>query len=41
MAVLSLLPHADQPALPEDGDGAEHGDGGAAQPAQVTEYIRG
>lgn len=35
MAVLSLVPHTDKPAVPEDGDGAEHGDGGATQPAQV------
>ena len=37
MAVLSLLPHSDQPAAAEDGDRAEHGDGGATQSAQVTE----
>ena len=39
MAVLSLLPHADEPAVPEDDDGAEHGDGGATLPAQVTKCL--
>lgn len=34
-AVLSLLPHADEPAVPADGGGADHGDGGAAHPTQV------
>lgn len=36
MAVLSVLPHTDQPAASEDGDSTEHRDGGASQPAQVT-----
>lgn len=36
MAVVSLLPHTDKSAVPEDSDRAEHGDGGATQPAQVT-----
>lgn len=36
MALLSLLPRSDKPAVPEDGDGAEHGDGGAPEPAKVT-----
>lgn len=39
MAVLSSLPHADKPAVPEDGDRAEHGDGGATQPAQVNKPV--
>lgn len=34
-AVVSVLSHADEPAVPADGDGADHGDGGAAQPTQV------
>lgn len=38
MAVLSLLPHTDEPAVPEDCDRAELRDGGATQSAQVTKY---
>lgn len=37
MEVVSLLPHADEPAAPEDGGGAKLGNGGAPQSAQVTE----
>lgn len=40
MEVVSFLPHADQPAAPEDGGGAKLGNGGAPRPAQVT-HIRG
>lgn len=39
MAVLSLLPYADKPAVPEDGDRPDLGDGGATQPAQVTKHL--
>lgn len=38
MAVLSLLPHTDEPAVLENGDRAELRDGGATQSAQVTKY---
>lgn len=39
MAVLSLLPHTDEPAVPEDGDRAELRDGGSTPSAQVTKYL--
>lgn len=39
MAVLSLLPHTDKPAVPEDGDRAELRDGGSTQSAQVTKDL--
>lgn len=39
-AVLSLLPHADEPAVPTDGGGADHRDGGVTQPTQVSEELR-
>lgn len=35
VAVVPLLSHADEPAVPANGGGADDGDGGAAQPTQV------
>lgn len=40
MAVLSLLPYTDQPAVTDGGDGAEHRVGDAAKPAQVCKLLR-
>lgn len=34
--LVSLVPNTDQPAVPEDGDGAEHRAGGGARAAQVS-----
>lgn len=40
MAVLSLLPHTDQPAVTDGGDRAERGVGDATKPAQVCKPLR-
>lgn len=40
MAVLSLLPYTDQPAVADGGDRAERRVGGATKPAQVCKPLR-